>query len=194
MKLQAKVKYPDKTVLNLVIKERRPAKVMRTALFLLLMLILAGLFSKFAVADRLNAVSAAQADYYRSQRQLTELRRFNEAYDSVQLEYARYFSAELDGSDTAAADIIKAMNIVELIVMKKAVVSSYDLSGSELTINIVNTDLSAASSLIKELNTDPAIESVRLYTVDAGASGTKHPNITMTITLMTAEGDEQLEP
>ena len=151
MKLQAKVKYPDKTVLNLVIKERRPAKVMRTALFLLLMLILAGLFSKFAVVDRLNAVSAAQADYYRSQRQLTELRRFNEAYDSVQLEYARYFSAELDGSDTAAADSIKAMNIVELIVMKKAVVSSYDLSGSEPTINIVNTDLSAASSLIKEL-------------------------------------------
>lgn len=194
MLLQGKVKYPDKTVLNLVIKERRPVKVLRTVLLLLLLLILAGAFSKFAVADRLNAASAAQADYLKSQKQLTELRRFNEAFDTVQHEYARYFSAELENSDTAAADSLLAMNIVELIVMKNAAVSSFDLSGSKLTVHIVDTDLSVASSLIKELNVNPAVETAQLYTVDAGSSGTKHPNITMIITLLSVEGDEQLEP
>ena len=193
MVLTKKKKYPSKTTVNLAIRERSPRRISRVVCFLAILAVLVGLFSKFAVIDRLSAANQAQADAARAQALLNQLLANNSDYESVRVEYSRYFSADLTESGAAAVDCMEVLELIESRLMPRAGISSASFSGSQLSLQLVGIDLDGASALLAELDDSPIVAVVELYTADAGDALTPSADasVSMTITLIPEGGGAQ---
>lgn len=161
--------------------------------FLAILAVLVGLFSKFAVIDRLSAANQAQADAARAQALLNQLLANNSDYESVRVEYSRYFSADLTESGAAAVDCMEVLELIESRLMPRAGISSASFSGSQLSLQLVGIDLDGASALLAELDDSPIVAGVELYTADAGDALTPSADasVSMTITLIPEGGGAQ---
>lgn len=193
MVLTKKKKYPSKTTVNLAIRERSPRRISRVVCFLAILAVLVGLFSKFAVIDRLSAANQAQADTARAQALLNQLLANNSDYESVRVEYSRYFSADLTESGAAAVDCMEVLELIESRLMPRAGISSASFSGSQLSLQLVGIDLDGASALLAELDDSPIVAGVELYTADAGdaLAPSADASVSMTITLIPEGGGAQ---
>ena len=181
MVLTKKKKYPSKTTVNLAIRERSPRRISRVVCFLAILAVLVGLFSKFAVIDRLSAANQAQADAARAQALLNQLLANNSDYESVRVEYSRYFSADLTENGAAAVDCMEVLELIESRLMPRAGISSASFSGSQLSLQLVDLDYS------------PIVAGVELYTADAGdaLAPSADTSVSMTITLIPEGGGAQ---
>ena len=83
-----KVRYPDKTSINLLMRDNsvRDPKF-QIILFVIFAVVLA-LFVKFLVVDKLAEAYDAEKAYTQMQTQIDQLRASNEKYDQVREEYS----------------------------------------------------------------------------------------------------------
>jgi hypothetical protein len=186
MRRAGKKAWPTKRTLNLVIKEKNLSSPSRSIPLLAAILVAAALFSKFAVADRLAMVNAAQRRVDQAQTALQQLRASYADYDQVSAEFHRYSYGAFTPEEMELVERLQVLNLLEDYVMSAAQVKTLALSGNTLSLTLAGLSLERASTLVASLKSSPIVADVAVYTVGYGADsrvGTQTSLLTMTITL-----------
>ena len=184
--------FPQKTTINLVIKERTANSPSRAIPVFLIVLALIAVFCKFAVIDRLKAVDQKAQELAQIQRQIAELERETAGFDEVSKEYSRYSASKMTEDEKAAVDRMEALSLIENDLMAAARVSRFSIAGNTLAVELSGVTLEQTSSIVQRLKESDLVSNVTVYTADTKESEGNGVAVSMTITLeQPVEGGDQ---
>ncbi len=182
-------KLPTKRSINLAMSDEKPVNLKIGIPAMILILVAAFAFGKFAVADRLVAVSRAEGQVSALQSEL------NMAYDKLNSFgelteiYAHYTYSGMTQEEVSRADRTSAIALVRRLILPRGDVSNWTLSGNTLTVNMTVQDLNTVNRTVQDIESD---EHVNFCTVNTAATtdknrGTEAVNARITIYLNPAE-------
>ncbi|MBR4474560.1 MAG: hypothetical protein IKS55_13085 [Oscillospiraceae bacterium] len=188
---------PVKRSINLAATEEKAVNFKVGIPAIILIILAAFAFGKFAVADRLVAVSRAEAQAAALQ---TEL---NAAYDKLNSFgelteiYAHYTYSGMTKDEISRADRGSAIELLRRIVLPSGQVSSWTLSGNVLTVNIYCDDLRVVNRTVQNIEAD---DHVNFCTVNTAATtdrnnyGYTDGGVTARITIYLNPNEEVTRP
>lgn len=189
--LKKRSSYPNKTSLNLMVIESASSQLKRYAPIAAIALVLIVLFCKFAVIDRLSAMSRAELAANTAEAQLADVDSQLNDYDSVLEEYTRYFSDNLGTQKLEMPlDCMQALKLVKSRIMSKLDIASISFDKNTVTIQITGTALDQASILMSELSALPEVAGVNVYTANTNKSQTVENGATILLTITFQEVSE----
>lgn len=168
MKKITKDRYPEKTSINLVMKEQDGGNWKVQVAIFAVFLVLLGIFVKIEVVGRLNRVMEASAEYGDVQSQIADLQKYNEDYEKVEEQYSHYSSNYLTEEEKALQDRLQIFEMMEAYVMPHAQIQSLDISENTVTVMIARTDLNVVSSIVAMLEGDERTSYVSVSTAQTG--------------------------
>lgn len=105
-------RMPTKRSINLVLVDENKISIPKAILGIVLIVALAGVFSKFLVYDRLMAVSEASAKVDRLQTSLDEAMEKVKSFGDVESTYAHY---TMEGMSQAELDLVDRVQVLDLV-------------------------------------------------------------------------------
>lgn len=186
-----KVRYPDKTSINLLMQDKsvRDPKF-QIILFVLFALILA-LFVKFMVIDKLAEAYEAEKAYTQMQTQIDQLRASNEKYDQVREEYSHYGNGYLNDEEKAEQDRMAMMRVIKSNVITKSEIQSVEISGNVATLTIDNIRLRTVSEIVASLEKDDLVSFVTVSTAGTNTDSNAMVTATVIINFIPNGGEQQ---
>ncbi|MDD3218414.1 MAG: hypothetical protein PHC41_02270 [Lachnospiraceae bacterium] len=172
MKKITKAKYPEKTSMNLVMREDEGGNPKVTIAAFVIFLIALGIFTKFGVIDRMMEASKAEAAYSEASAYLEELKGNNQNYDDVADEYNKVGSAFLNDEERATLDRMDVFSMLEASVFSRTNVSSVNITGTTVSLTISDAQLSDISKVVADLESDPRTDYVTVSTAATNEQGT----------------------
>ena len=167
-------KLPVKRSINLAMTDEKPVNLKVGIPAFILILVAAFAFGKFAVADRLVAVSRAEGQVSALQSEL------NMAYDKLNSFgelteiYAHYTYSGMTQEEISRADRASAIALIRRVILPRGQVSNWTLSGNVLTLNFVCDDLRVVNRTVQDIESDPH---VNFCTVNTAATNDNYNNI-----------------
>ena len=151
-------KLPVKRTINLVEVSEEKFNVKLAVPLVLLVLAAAALFSKFAVLDRLTAVSRAEAEVASLQSRLdsmyAELKNNNELED----EYAHYTYTGLTDAERSLTKRSAVIELLKQVLNAEASTGSWSITGNTLTLDVVGNSLQEINMLASTLREEPIVD------------------------------------
>lgn len=185
------MRYPDKTTINLVVRERTINSPSRIVPLFLAAALAVGLFCKFGVVDQLGRVARAQSELSALQTRAGELSAYTAGFTEVQDRFNRYSSDWMTDEEKALVDRLEVLALIDRYFFGSAAVQRFSMSGSALSVDISGVTLEGTSLLVSELESSPIVAGVAVYTANTGEAGGDGAAISMTVTLRQAtEGGE----
>lgn len=180
---------PSKSTMNLFQKEKSQIRLSVVIPCVVLILIAAALFAKFAVIDRFARLGELEAQLADEKAALDATRKSYADYNEVAEEYSRY---NYTGYDKSIADRLDVLALLEREVFPVAGVESLSVSGKTMSMTLRGLTLEQVSELLHKLEADPLVEHVTVSTMGYGENvGTGEPRANMTVELADAsEGGE----
>ena len=163
-------KLPTKRSINLALTDEKPVNLKIGIPALILILLAAFAFGKFAVADRLVAVSRAEGQVSALQSEL------NMAYDKLNSFgeltelYAHYTYSGMTQDEVSRADRGSAIALIRRLILPRGEVSGWTLSGNTLTVNMTVKDLQTVNRTVQDIESD---EHVSFCSVNTAATTDK---------------------
>lgn len=185
-----KVRYPDKTSINLLMRDNsvRDPKF-QIILFVIFAVVLA-LFVKFLVVDKLAEAYDAEKAYTQMQTQIDQLRASNEKYDQVREEYSHYGNGYLNDEEKIEQNRMAMMRVIQRNVISKSEIQSVEISGNIATLTIDNIRLKTVSDIVASLEDDDIVSFVTVST--AGTNTDSNALVTATVIInFVPKGGEQ---
>ena len=198
---QAPVKEPKKkrttpvvkTTMNLYMKEKSELSPSRWLPAVLVIVILAALFGKFAVADRFARLRAAESALIQRQTQLEQLQQSYADYDEVAEQYGQY---TYRGFDRTIADRQEILDLLERDIIPYSQTRSVSVTGNVFSTTVTGLTLDQVSTMMAKLEANPLVESVTVSTAGYEDDRTDtqpgvevfQPYATITIVFTNAEG------
>ena len=185
-----KVRYPDKTSINLLMRDNsvRDPKF-QIILFVIFAVVLA-LFVKFLVVDKLAEAYDAEKAYTQMQTQIDQLRASNEKYDQVREEYSHYGNGYLNDEEKIEQNRMAMMRVIQRNVISKSEIQSVEISGNVATLTIDNIRLKTVSDIVSSLEDDDIVSFVTVST--AGTNTDSNALVTATVIInFVPKGGEQ---
>ncbi|MDO4271200.1 MAG: hypothetical protein Q4C72_09810 [Eubacteriales bacterium] len=178
-------RYPEKTSLNLAMRERTINSPSRIIPIAVVLAVLIGLFAKFAVIDRLMAVNLAQREVAEIKRQVDELDAANAGYDELLDEYALHSTSWMSTMELALVDRAAVFGLLESAVLPSAQLRDLSMQENTLSLSLTGLSLRDASDIVTRLKARDDVLDVSVYTAGsaAGLDNTRTGSVTMTITL-----------
>ena len=161
--MTGKKDYPSKQYINLAIKEERQIDPRIAVPAIIAILILAALFSKFAVIDRFAKVSAAESELNELKTQLSFANAQLENYDKVLEEYQKY---SVNWMDDIEKSLVMKTDMIDLInneILKNSETRSLSISGNTISAQLVGLSLSDTSGLVDRLYARDDVQDVQLF-------------------------------
>ena len=189
-KPSGKVRYPDKTSINLLMRDNsvRDPKF-QIILFVIFAVVLA-LFVKFLVVDKLAEAYDAEKAYTQMQTQIDQLRASNEKYDQVREEYSHYGNGYLNDEEKIEQNRMAMMRVIQRNVISKSEIQSVEISGNVATLTIDNIRLKTVSDIVASLEDDDIVSFVTVST--AGTNTDSNALVTATVIInFVPKGGEQ---
>lgn len=176
MKSAQKATYPTKTTINMMRAQgNRFSRGTQVALFVVL-LVLVGLFAKFAVIDPLAGSMGSSAQVAAAEEQLAQLKNENAHYAEVNEEYSRYVVTGLTEDERNLTDRVTVLNLLESKVMGVGFPSSIKVVGNAATVTSLGVNLDEVARLVEDLKNDDRVAYVTVSTAqgetDASTSAT----------------------
>ena len=186
-----KVRYPDKTSINLLMQDKsvRDPKF-QIILFVLFALILA-IFVKFMVIDKLAEAYEAEKAYTQMQTQIDQLSASNEKYDQVREEYSHYGNGYLNDEEKAEQDRMAMMRVMKSNVITKSEIQSVEISGNVATLTIDNIRLRTVSDIVASLEKDDLVSFVTVSTAGTNTDSNAMVTATVIINFIPNGGEQQ---
>ncbi len=159
-------RYPVKTSVNLLYKEKHGISVLQTLLAVVLFAVVLTAFAKFAVVDRLKASGRALGEAEDLENRLARLERSNSDYEEVLREYQHYYFSSSDSAENessvsgAYVDCQDVMELVDAELLQKAGIQMVNLTGNVLTVNLTKINLERASEIAKNLGENKMVREV----------------------------------
>ena len=154
----SKRSLPVKRSINLAATGEKNIQASVAIPAIVLIVVAAVLVSKFAVIDRLAAVTRAEREVTAMQDELEQryetLRQFGELTD----EYAHYTYSGMTQEELNRTDRVAVLNLIQRVVLKEGWVSSWTVSSNILTLDITRGDLQEINLLAQELNEQEIVD------------------------------------
>ena len=144
-------KMPTKRVINLATQGEKPMRIGLAIPAILLILVAAAAFSKFLVIDRLNEVSAAQAEVARYQSRLDAGYEELADFDDLSELYAHYTYSGFTNEELGRTDRVAVLDLIRRKVIPWSVVSSWTLSENQLVVNMSAESLQQINLIVQQL-------------------------------------------
>ena len=192
--VQKKIKYPTKKTLNLMIKEKSLASPSRLIPILLLIVVGAFAFSKFAVVDRLEKVSRAEAELSTMKNQLELIQNAFSDYDAVEDQYSRY---SYENFDRTIPDRIDVLEMLEFWFMPVCRIQSLTMNGRDLSMTIADIDMDTITYLNGVLtHEEPMVESIKVtsYVDNTDKDQAGDRTVTATVNIYLADASNTYNP
>lgn len=168
MKKITKDRYPEKTSINLVMKEQEQGNWKAQLAIFAVFLVLLGVFVRVEVVGRLNSVMEASAQYNDMQSQIAAFQQYNEDYEQVEEAYSHYSNNYLTEEEKALQDRLQIFEMLETYVMPHAQIQSIEISENTVTVIISKTNLNIVSSIVAMLEGDSRTSYVSVSTAQTG--------------------------
>ena len=175
--------YPSKVTMNLAMKEKSQFAPGKLIPLLLLLVILAALFSKFAVADRLAKVDRAQAELNTLQQRKADLETAAAGYEELSEKYARYSIGWMTEDEQAAVTRLEMLSLIEKELMPGSRVRRVSASGNILSVELGGITLEDTSRFVQNLYQRPDVTNVAVYTASTKDEPGTQATVSMVITM-----------
>ena len=164
LSMKKKPVYPSKTSLNLCIREKSALPLQRVIPLLLVVLLVVGVFGKFAVADRFEKLNQAESEVYALEDQRNALKLSLRDFDRVMEEYNHYSVSWMDESELSLVSRTEILNLVESMLRPKCQVRQVSVSGNNVSVTLAGITLDDTSKLVQTLYTLDHVSNVAVYT------------------------------
>lgn len=182
-KAPKKAVYPTKRTLNLAIKEKSPFRASRLVPLLLIILVAAFCFSKFAVVDRINEMNQKQAQAAQLAAENTALTVAVQEYPEVYREYIKYSVDWMDYNERTMIDRTDALDIIEKELVPYCAVRSVAITGNTASLQLSGITLQEASGLVQNLVSRDDVADVAVFSADTNNEQGLNASIAMLITM-----------
>ena len=149
---------PTKRSINLANQGEEKLNVGLAIPSILLILVIAAAFSKFLVIDRMAEVTAAQRVVYELQAKLDagyeELADFDDLSDL----YAHYTYSGFTKEELNRTDRVDVLNLIRNMILPYAEVSSWSLTGNQLTVNMTGESLQQINLIVQQLEQQDLVD------------------------------------
>lgn len=149
---------PVKRSINLATTGEKPIQAKTAIPAIVLIIVAAVLLSKFFVVDRLMDMYRAQSEVSSLQSQLADAYQQLNSFGSMTDEYAHYTYSGMTSEEMTRTDRGAVMDLLQRMVLPQAAMSSWYLTGNELTLNIARGSLQDINILAQELSEDPLVD------------------------------------
>ena len=162
---------------------------------ILLILLGAGLLSKFAVLDRYAAIAATQAEVDRLQAEIAEGYQKIDSFGSVSLRYARYSLTGMTGEEMSRVDRVEIFRLIRTMMRPYIQIEQWHVSGNVLSVAIRSDSLQRVNILLREIQADPLVSFCTLQNAleEEPEGGKDHTIHTMTLPSTRALNEVQEE-
>lgn len=124
----------------------------------------AGVIGKVAVADRLVKMSEAQSAVFQMQQQVDDITAYIDSFGDLQETYAHYTYQGLTGDELSFLNRPEVLKLMTDIIFPKVMVSSWSVSGNQLSLPVTGENLSDINSLVQELEQEPIVDYCNVMT------------------------------
>ena len=152
--------YPSKTSINLVVTDDSTQFTPRTAVMLVLVLLFAAVFCKFAVIDVMGAASQAESRVSAAQAQLSALQAANADYNEVQAAYDKIGVSGLSADERALADRGDVIELIEKTASQLGSLQAVRVSGNTMELQFSDRTLHDVSRLMQVLESKDIVAGV----------------------------------
>lgn len=182
---KAKMGYPEKTYMNLVVRDAKESEPRKLLLMGVLLFLVVVFVAKFGVFDFYDRVNQKHGELVKQQQVLSGYQQQLLDYDKVLEEFETYGSAQLS-ADAGIVSAVEALELVDTVVAPNAEVTSLNLSANTLTLRLSNITLDNVGKLASSLRANPMVQNVSMSTAATEQSAPADVTATMTITLQRA--------
>lgn len=175
--------YPSKITMNLAMKEESQFKPTKLIPLLLALVVLAGLFSKFAVADRLAKADRAQAELSALQQRKAELEAATADFEELSQVHARYSTGWMTEDEQAAVTRVDMLRLVEDELMPGSRVRRLSAGGNILSVELGGVTLEDTSRFVQRLYQRPDVTNVAVYTASTKDELGDQATVSLVITM-----------
>ncbi|MBS7406506.1 MAG: hypothetical protein KIG15_02505 [Coriobacteriales bacterium] len=152
--------YPSKTSINLAMADDSTQFTPRTAVLLVLVLLFAVVFCKFAVIDVMGAASQAESRVSAAQAQLSALQAANADYNEVQAAYDKIGVSGLSADERALADRGDVIELIEKTASQLGSLQAVRVSGNTMELQFSDRSLHDVSRLMQVLESKDIVAGV----------------------------------
>ena len=118
----------------------------------------AGLFGKFAVADRLAEVSVQQSMVNDLQQQVDDVTDYIQSFGDLQSTYAHLTYQGLTSEELSCLNRPDVLNLLKNVILPKVAVSNWSLAGNQLTLPVTGVDLADINALVQQLDQEKLVD------------------------------------
>lgn len=129
----------------------------KMCIVLAIILVVGGVFAKFAILDQLAKKTAAYVELAVVQDELALINARMAKYNELKAEYDRYSNGRMDEEEVATVTRTDVLNIVEKVVMPNALVQEISITGNMLELVMHEITLEESSVLVTELEKEDLI-------------------------------------
>ena len=156
-KKPGRVKIPDKKTINLATVGVTKINPLHALPGVLIVIVLAAVFSKYAVVDRLTVMYAAEAGATQAEQQLKAAQKKLESFGELESEYAHYTYTGMTDEELSLANRADVISLVERVVLPSDLTISWSLSGNKLSLTVTAETLQDINLLVQEIENDPLV-------------------------------------
>lgn len=179
-----KTAYPTKTTLNLCVRERVSLPIGKALPLILVIVLLAGVFGKFAVADRLEKVRVLESEAYAVEAQRDVLMLELRDYADVQEQYNKYSLSWMDASEQNLLPRSEMLDLLQTMLMPRCGVQQFSANDNTMSVTLSNITLDETSKLVQDLYALNHVTNVAVYTASTEEEDSaKQATVSMVITM-----------
>ena len=124
----------------------------------------AGFLGKVAVADRLVEMSVQQSLASDLQKQVDDVTDYIAGFGDLQQTYAHYTYQGLSVDELSYINRPKVLKLMKEVIFPKVTVSSWSLSGNQLTLPVTGENLSDINALVQQLEDEKMVDYCNVMT------------------------------
>ena len=149
---------PTKRTINLATQGEKKMNYGVLIPSIILILLVAGVFSKFLVIDRFKEVSDAQHLVYDLQTRLDQGYEELSDFDDLSELYAHYTYSGFTAEELNRTDRVDILNLIRNMILPYAEVTSWSVTGNQLTINMNAESLQQINLIVQQLEQQPLVD------------------------------------
>lgn len=157
-KASSKVSLPSKRTINLLSNEEKTIDPKKMVITCVILVIALSMFCKFAVFDKLMAANTAESEVANVRAELDEAYIKLSQLTDVTDEYAHYTYSGMTSEELLRVDRVDIMNLLDRIVLPKAVVNSWSIQDNQLTLYMGSNTLQAINLVVQDVEQDEMVD------------------------------------
>ena len=151
-------RMPTKRTINLAKYEDKKTNWLLAIPGILIIIGLAFLFGKFAVADLLNELSYEQGRAASLQEQVTEGYQKIDSFGELTDEYAHYTYSAMTEEELQRVDRGEILKMLQRVILPSANITGWNVKGNQMTVNVSGDSLQELNLLAEKLREEEIVE------------------------------------